>query len=143
LKIPCFLALWLLFEWFGLVYYDNYFPELMTNIIGASSLIACYLLFIYFGVSVIKRKKMQIKNGCQEILDQQNRILQGRGLKWRLPEEFPDWIELCKDENNHNFIRPQSEREPENDIEEGIQGSRQGYQKKFKNKIYALLPEDV
>ncbi len=144
-KICCCLGLWLQIELFGLCHFDNHFPEILTTfhyIMGVYSFLACILLFFYFANSAIKRREMQRKNGCQEILDEQNRTLQGRGLRWCLPKEFPDWIELCKDEDNHNFIRPQSEREPENDIEEGNQDSSQGYQKKFKDQMYVPLLED-
>ncbi len=48
---------------------------------------------------------------CQEIADQQNKILRSRGLKWNLPENFPDWIELTKDmEKPMNGLRSISQQ---------------------------------
>jgi len=39
----------------------------------------------------------QMRGKCQEIVDQHNKILRSRGLKWSCPSQFPDWIELTKD----------------------------------------------
>ncbi len=140
-KISYSLLLWLCFELFGLFYIYNHLPNLLTTltivIIAAISVILCIILYIIEFHNEEKKINMQIKNGCQEILDQHNRILRGRGLRWRLPEEFPDWIELCKDDKNNNLSSQQSEREPE----ERKEYSDQDHQKKMKKQMYVPLPE--
>ncbi len=49
---------------------------------------------------------------CQDVVDEHNEILRGRGLRWRLPEQFPLWIELTKDEERqaHQFQVESEER---------------------------------
>ncbi len=51
-----------------------------------------------FGGKLIeKRITKDFKARCQKIVNKQNRMLRMKGLRWKLPEEFPTWIELCKD----------------------------------------------
>ena len=44
----------------------------------------------------------EMRGKCQEIVDQHNKILRSRGLKWSIPCQFPDWIELTKDMQRQN-----------------------------------------
>ncbi len=45
----------------------------------------------------------QMKEKCQKIADEHNKILRIRGLKWSIPLQFPDWIELTKDIEKQNI----------------------------------------
>ena len=46
----------------------------------------------------------QMKDRCQDLIDQQNETLRDRGLKWHLPEQFPVWIELTKQMDKQNSL---------------------------------------
>jgi len=59
-----------------------------------------FFLYTMWPPSVNKSRQQPLDilfERCQDIVDEQNEILRDRGLKWRLPAEFPYWIELTKD----------------------------------------------
>lgn len=84
-----------------------------------------------------EKRTLQIKARkarCQEIGEKYNETLQSRELRWHLPEEFPSWIELCKDYKTR--------REPIQLVE--ISGSKRKAQKRNygQDEKYAPLLDD-
>ena len=57
-----------------------------------------YLCDCKLGTDVLS----ELKDKCQDLLDEQNEILRSRNLKWLPPVEFPTWIELTKDMKKPN-----------------------------------------
>ncbi len=62
----------------------------------------------------------EMRGKCQEILDEHNKILRSRGLKWVIPSYSLNWIELTKDMQKRNkefcYNIPQSFQPTENII---------------------------
>lgn len=89
------------FELFGLFYISNHFPDLLTTsralIIAAVSVVGV----IYLSLGEIKKDKenedLHFKLGSQRIVDKYNETLRNHGLRWHLPDQFPLWIELCRE----------------------------------------------
>jgi len=69
---------------------------------------------------------IKIRKRCQDVIDEHNKALIKKGLRWHMPEEFPDWVELWKDykleafgdeKTDVNVSENHGERE---DIEKGL-----------------------
>ena len=66
------------------------------------------------------------KDAIRKMVGEENQILKNKGLRWNLPNEFPAWIELCKDYKNQNYINQPANQElrpssSDQDLEKQIQ----------------------
>ena len=78
--------------------------KVFDYIFGQITLIEMGIIMILYGILIFLCSHFanlymynQIKAKCQLIVDEQNEILKQRGLRWDLPKEFPELIELYKD----------------------------------------------
>lgn len=105
---------------------------------------------------VMLHLKSETKARCQQIINKQNEILKSRGLRWSLPKEFPNWIELHKDYQNPKIGSKQGQRAPSSqdstssisqsegvilDMKTGIK-HQQNFFGRAINEKYAPLDED-
>ena len=63
----------------------------------------CYIIIrlLIVAVFVYKRRAHEAGWKMQEIVDGHNTKLREVGLRWRVPPNFPSWIELHKDYKKH------------------------------------------
>ncbi len=142
-------------ELFGVLYVRNHIPDRLTAL--QQFLIVVSSTFITFHLSgdelnkEEEKKKNNIKLGAKRIVDKYNRNLQNRGLRWYLPNEFPQWIELCNSQNQGPDSQPINIHPPENqessitpgdDVEMGNQSGDQNSNKAFENNLSAPLLKD-
>jgi len=129
-------------ELFGFLYISNHFPELLTTkqiILPAA--ISVFLTLCISGYEFEREDNKKIirkKLGCQEIADKYNEALQNHGLRWRLPDEFPSWIELHKSSGNQDL-----DRQPIDHPKDPAEARNQNItHRKFKTSAYVPLLED-
>lgn len=92
----------------------------LSNLVGnITNLEICIMLIAYTFLMLSGRScimihlQSQAKAKCQQVIDKHNEILKSRGLRWSLPKEFPNWIELHKDYQNPKANHNQSQEAPD------------------------------
>jgi len=93
-------------------------------------LIVSIIIAIRVGSGYEEKLRIEFAASFEEQINEFNEILRGRGLRWNLPSQFPNSIELCKDYNNQedDSLETSSEYNGEN--------------RRFGKNGYAPLGED-
>jgi len=71
--------------------HDNIFLSSMFLLVGFISTFACCM------EQFCGRIRSKMLQECQDVVDEQNEYFKTQGLRWHLPKEFPQWVELWKD----------------------------------------------
>jgi len=150
-KIEDFISSSLLFigiQLFSLWYACNHFSTLFT----LTEIILAGIFLNLINLQVFRTKlanmDIQLRKDCQKIIDEQNEALEGRNVRWNLPNEFPGWIELCKSNkapisDSQSSIELASNSTNSESVNQDLEEqSDRNYQKKSENKKYAPLATD-
>ena len=90
----------------------------------------CIFMLERYG-NQVKKEKTQVWTECQKIVEKYNETFLYRGLRWHLPEKFPLWIELCKEDMLAENVQY--------DIEAQNFNYERDYHKKNQRELYAQL----
>ena len=95
------LGFWLLVQIFGTIFLRVRFRYLFQKI----ELTVLQIILLLTGRLIMKRRsysETQLRVKCQDLVDEHNETLRSRGLRWHIPDQFPSYIELCKDYKRKN-----------------------------------------
>ena len=67
------------------------------TLVGVFGFMAIVLPVMNIFTKSVQRIKKEARDACQVIVDNANREFSYRGLRWHLPAQFPNWVELWKD----------------------------------------------
>lgn len=125
-----------------LVQINIYVPVPWNFLIGYALLGSFALIFIrcpaLFEFGYQKKLKVDYTADFQRYMSELNETLRGRGLRWHLPKEFPDSIELLKDYKNQK-VRTVDLSLDNQKSEENEEVENQKAERNFKNNLYAPL----
>ena len=84
--------------------YQIYIPQgnIPLILLGVISLIGINILLLKFPQFYLKRVIRKMRTECQVLVDQYNKALMPRGLRWYIPHYFPGGIELRKEYESLN-----------------------------------------
>jgi len=98
--INCFIKFYIGTILFGII---TFFFLWLLNLVQLHfrPLLLVVLILIYVVWECIHQKEISnVKEICQQYLDHRNHALARSGLRWKIPEQFPRWIELHNDWRN-------------------------------------------
>lgn len=112
-------------------------PEMWAFLFGFALFLILLVIpvgiFIWVDSRFQETFKVKYTADFQRYIRELNENLKSRGLRWSLPNEFPDSIELCKDYMNQNLSSQE--------IDTPLYSQERNSNKKLGKNKYAPLPE--